>query len=141
MSPRAVGVMPELKTGRYSTFTADQGIAVATSVGLPRFRLGYAIEHEIDALKPFGLLKLPRDRFEVAYRKRLDLTGPERLRWQFQEIAAEHPGEPLVFLCFEDVSKQWCHRRLLADWWLERTGQLIPEIELAQLTLTDQEDR
>jgi hypothetical protein len=34
-------------------------------------------------------------------------------------------------LCFEDLTKPglWCHRRPFANWWLENTGEVVPELE------------
>jgi hypothetical protein len=34
-------------------------------------------------------------------------------------------------LCFEDVDQpgKSCHRRMLATWWQEHTGDVVPELE------------
>ncbi|MDR2170525.1 MAG: hypothetical protein LBP59_10320 [Planctomycetaceae bacterium] len=38
--------------------------------------------------------------------------------------------KPVVLLCYEDVSKvgQWCHRRMFAEWWENKTGEIIEEL-------------
>jgi hypothetical protein len=123
-------VTPTLRTGRYTTHRAEHGVAVAASIGQPKWPLPYPLEHELRDLMPFGLFgrDLPPDEFEARYRKRLERVGVDRLRRQFQAIAAEHRGEPLVLLCREKPGEP-CHRRVFADWWRERTGEAIPEVE------------
>ena len=40
-------------------------------------------------------------------------------------------GKDVVLLCYEDVRKgesDWCHRTIFADWWREKTGEVIPEL-------------
>jgi len=40
--------------------------------------------------------------------------------------------KPVVLLCFEDLRQGgsvWCRRRLFADWWKNKTGEIIPELE------------
>jgi hypothetical protein len=40
-------------------------------------------------------------------------------------------NERRVLLSYEDLTKPGlrCHRRLLANWWLENTGEVVPELE------------
>jgi hypothetical protein len=40
-------------------------------------------------------------------------------------------NDHLVLLCFEDVDQpgKSCHRRMLATWWQEHTGDVVPELE------------
>ena len=52
------------------------------------------------------------------------------LRAKFEVISDRHGGRRLVILCFEDVlAGHFCHRRVWAGWWHERTGQSVPELE------------
>ncbi|MGI8800618.1 MAG: DUF488 family protein [Solirubrobacteraceae bacterium] len=120
----------ELRTSCYSAFRAPMGVAVATSIGQPKWPLPYPLEHEVSDLKPFGLFgrDLPWPEFAAGYRERLDRIGVDRLRHQFDQIAAEHPGRPLVLLCWEKPGKP-CHRIVFAEWWYERTGQVVAEQE------------
>jgi Protein of unknown function, DUF488 len=78
---------------------------------------------------PFGLFgrDLPADEFEAGYRERLDRVGVDCLRRQFDAIANEHPGQPVVLLCWEKPGEP-CHRRVFADWWRERTREVVPEV-------------
>ena len=67
--------------------------------------------------------------FEVEYRKRLECIGVDYIR---KLIAGyELLGKDVVLLCYEDVRKgesDWCHRTIFADWWREKTGEVIPEL-------------
>jgi hypothetical protein len=118
-----------LRTGRYTTHRPESGVAVATSIGQPKWPLPYPLKHELRDLMPFGLFgrDLPPHDFEAGYRRRLDRLGVDRLREQFEAIAADHPGAPLVLLCWEKPGEP-CHRRVFADWWREQTGQNVPEV-------------
>ncbi len=121
---------PRLLTSRYASHRAEHGIAVATSVGRPKWPLDYELDHELRDLAPYGLLhrNLPWDQFEAGYRARLDRVGPDRLRAQFDAI--QHGGRPLVLLCFEDVhAGQPCHRRIAAAWLEEHGFGPVPEVE------------
>src|SRR4051812_32888385 len=86
----------QLMTGRYSTHRPEHGVAVATSIGQPRWPLPYTLEHEISDLMPYGLFKkgLPPEEFAQRYRERLDGIGVVPLARQFEAIAAQHPGRP-----------------------------------------------
>jgi hypothetical protein len=126
----AAATGPVLLTGRYHTHRSEHGVPIATSIGKPRWPLPYTLEHEVRDLMPWGLFgrDLAWAEFERRYRARLDRIGVARLRAQFDAIAAEHPGRPLVLLCWER-SGEPCHRRVFADWWLEWTGQSAPEVD------------
>lgn len=115
---------PELKTGNYT--------AVRISVGSPRWKVGYDISGAISELMPKGIFGKfeTKEAFEVEYRKRLDCIGPEYIRKLLS--AYERLGKDVVLLCYEDVRKSgdddWCHRTIFADWWREKTGEVIPEL-------------
>jgi hypothetical protein len=127
--------MTDLATGRYSTFRPEMGVAVATTVSLPKWPLPYELRHHIRRLAPWGLMKLDGDQFTAAYRARLDRLDVAALIERFDAISSEEGGRPLVLLCYEDVlAGQLCHRRVFAEWWFERTGQPSFEID-AQLRL------
>jgi hypothetical protein len=117
-----------LATGRYATFRPSMGVPVQISLGRPKFPLDYELHEEIRELMPRGLLgkELSEEEFTRRYRDRLDLGA---LRAQFDAISKRHDGKRLVLLCFEDVKAgQFCHRRVFADWFHERTGQRVPEV-------------
>jgi hypothetical protein len=130
-------VTVRLATGRYKTFRLEQGIPVAITVGKPKWPLGYAIEHEIRWLAPWGLMRLDGDEFVRAYRDQLDRLDLDVLIERFEAIGAQHGGQRLVLLCFEKPG-ELCHRRVFAEWFEEHTGRRVPEVEDPQLQLHDE---
>jgi hypothetical protein len=75
---------------------------------------------------------------EQSYRQGLEEIGVEKIQDQFQELS-EESRIPLVLLCHEDVMEgQECHRRWFADWWLEQTCQVIPELEPGMIEESDE---
>lgn len=114
---------PELKTGKYT--------AVRISVGSPRWKVGYDINGAINELMPKGIFGKYETKaaFEVEYRKRLERVSVEYIRKLL--TGYELLGKDVVLLCYEDVRKgesDWCHRTIFADWWREKTGEIIPEL-------------
>jgi hypothetical protein len=124
----------DLATGRYQSFDPAQGVPVRTTVGRPRFRLGYELKHEIRELAPVGLMNLDGAEFEAAYRARLDRLDLGALVERFEAISAAEGGQRVVLLCFEDVwAGQACHRRTFAAWFEEQPdGWSVPELEPGQ---------
>jgi len=123
---RQAGVL----TGRYATFKPEHGTPVRTSVGRPPFwRMG-ALPHSRSA-SPYGVfgnksLGTPEEE-EVAYRMRL-ADQEEELLAELADIAEAHPGKPLVLLCFEDTSVDYCHRQWLAAWLRDRFDIIVTEV-------------
>jgi hypothetical protein len=106
------------------------GVPVQTSIGRPRFSLEYELREQVSELMPVGLLgKMSDDEFTSRYRERLARLDLDALRAKFDAIQKRHDGKRVVLLCFEDVrAGEFCHRRVFADFWLERTGELVPEV-------------
>ena len=113
---------PELKTGKYTV--------VGVTRGAPKFRLGYALAGNIMEIAPPGYLfnEYDRRRFTPAYFRYMDRTGVQRIQQLLEHYAAY--GKPVVLCCYEDVRNpdDWCHRLVFAEWWLQRTGELIEEL-------------
>ena len=121
---------------------------VGISRGVPRWRLPYRYK-KLPMLAPSReafRIEDPKE-FERVYRTELEEIGAERITQALRVISQEHGGKPLVCLCWER-SGEFCHRRVWADWWLEQTGQRVPELEAnavveqhkpAQKTLFDME--
>jgi len=74
--------------------------------------------------------------FEARYRTRLDGYGVDKIRGVFHAIARSYPGKPLVLMCYEDLTKAACHRRLFAEWWQEQTGEHVEEMAPALVNQT-----
>ncbi|MEW1700700.1 hypothetical protein [Streptomyces sp. NPDC091278] len=123
--------MLTLFTSRFPGFREAQGVPVRITRGHPRYKLSYTIRHRITELAPReAYFKEPLPVFTAAYRADLDQTGVERVAGLLNAVASEAGDHRLVLLCFEDLSKPglWCHRRLFADWWQERTGDVVREL-------------
>ncbi|MGI5151416.1 hypothetical protein ACQEVC_34470 [Plantactinospora sp. CA-294935] len=123
----------QLFTGRYQRFRPDQGAPVRTTVGAPRFRLPYEIAGEARLLMPsFAMLKLDEEPYRAIYRERLETGGVDAIRRQLRTIAVAAGASQLVLLCFCDLTvappNNWCHRRMFAQWWQERTGEEVTEL-------------
>ncbi len=126
--------MLTIATSRYAAGekVVASGLApVRTTVGAPRFRLGYELAGSVGMLAPYGL-RLIEDRaeFEAAYRARLDGFGVDVIRAALDDVARSAGAAGVVLLCFEDLDdpEQWCHRTTFAGWWREQTGEDVVEL-------------
>lgn len=132
-----------LFTSRYQRFRPEQGAPVRSTVGAPRFPLSYELAGEARLLAPsYAMLKLDQAPYLELYRERLEAAGVDKIRRQLRAIAAGANADRLVLLCFCDLSvpppDNWCHRRMFAAWWQERTGEEVPELaEQPEPTLFD----
>jgi hypothetical protein len=135
----------ELATARYADFILPMGVPVQTSIGRPKFPIRYDLTEEAKRLMPWGLVGkgMSDVDFTDHYRARLEKAGPDALRRLFYGISGRHGGARVVLLCFESVHAdlaitrtqrggigQFCHRRVFAAWWEERTGHHVPELSV-----------
>jgi len=125
----------QLVTSRYKDrkqIIASGLVPVRTTLGAPRWSLGYELQATIRELAPTrDIFHMAPKQFEIEYPARvLEHHGVEKLRGLFADISAQHEGRGLVLLCFEDVTIDdlCCHRRLFARWWQEKTGEAVPEL-------------
>ena len=113
---------PELKTGNYTV--------VGITRGAPKFPLRYTLAGNIMEIAPPGYLfnEYNRERFTPPYFQHMDRVGTARIAQILQHY--EDMGKPVVLCCYEDVRKpgEWCHRLVFAEWWLQRTGEMIEEL-------------
>lgn len=123
-------------TSRYSNkelLNEDKYYPVGISIGKPRFKLGYTIREQCYSLAPKGyMLNMKLDEFIPAYYKKLENIGNFNIVDMVAKLdeKARSEGKELVLLCFEDVRipKDWCHRTVFAQWWLEKVGEVIEEL-------------
>jgi len=121
-------------TSRYSNPTLQNGFytTIRVSIGTPKWQLGYKLCGELTEIMPFGLLgKYDHDPggFKKAYYARLNSIGAQSIATQLRRF--ESLGKDVVLLCYEDIRKgadNWCHRVVFAEWWKEKTGELIEEL-------------
>jgi hypothetical protein len=129
------GITPlPLATSRYSAraLIVASGLApIRTSIGHPRWKLGYELAGSCKELMPLrSMLQMEQDEYRALYEARLDAVGFTRLDDLLRTLSEQAGGRGLVLLCFEDLAKPglWCHRRMFAAWWEAKCGQAVPEL-------------
>ena len=132
--PERSGALGRVWTARYSNpRIPDSGLApVRITVGFPRFRLRYSLAATLRELAPDRAWLHIDDRaaFSALYCAKLDALGVDAIRRLLDEVRAAAGTDP-VLLCFEDCRKpgEWCHRLAFAEWWHERTGEPVLELD------------
>jgi hypothetical protein len=116
-------------------------VAVGISRGVPRGelakRLPYRYKRLVGLAPPSGLFErwkagtIGPDEYTRVYHAYLDSLGPEEVIGQLEKKSAENEEKPLVLLCWCSPG-EFCHRRIWADWYLEKTGQEVPELGFAE---------
>jgi len=113
-----------MKTASFFTYTGPGRISIAryaprgTPAGYRQYR---ALAPDADMLKMNRALYLPR------YMAILDQLDPLQVWGDLHRLAGDQ--EP-VLLCWERppfTPTNWCHRRLVADWFQDRLGVAVPE--------------
>jgi uncharacterized protein YeaO (DUF488 family) len=65
------------------------------------------------------------DEYRRRYRQDiLDVLDPDKV---LRDLRVEKAGHDIVLLCFEK-DRTYCHRGLVAEWFLERKGIMVPEL-------------
>lgn len=117
---------------------------VRTSLGGPRWISEASGWPAIEELMPKGFKSVERGEFFQRYFARMDSFGVEHIAAKLMEVHSHQtPGSwsetpederlPLALLCFEDLSKgEFCHRRMFAQWWAEKTDVQIDEHNFAE---------
>jgi hypothetical protein len=102
-------------------------VAIRISVGHPRWKLPYQVAGAIPGLAPDrAWIGIERAEYDPLYRAKLDAAGVEKIRAEIRALTDERPA---VLLCFESLMDgAWCHRRIFADWWQEKTGEIVAEL-------------
>ena len=126
--------MCSLATCSYTEFSQSMGAAVRFTAGAPRWRLPYRLAGHARLITPDrSLLRLPKDAYTLAYRRQLEQAGVGPIRAELSRLAAGAPT--VVLLCYERLAEapkdghaNWCHRTLFAAWWVEQTGDIVPEL-------------
>lgn len=115
-------------TGSYSGTSWEIGKAVAISLRLPK---GWGKRPVLSALAPLPyMLKLPRLQYIGEYYSRiLAKRSPE-------QIADLLRGR--VMCCYEKPNV-FCHRRIVAEWLKEKTGEEVLEWGFSGILLTSRE--
>lgn len=130
-----------IATGRYQDKRInDSGhFAVRTTRGAPRFPLPYTLEASFSEMQPpREIFAAELHEFRPAYEAHLDRVGVEAITTRLGQLTQQAQGRRVMLLCYCDLEEaQFCHRTLFRNWFLKRTGQLLPETQADQST-TDQ---
>lgn len=114
--PPSGDLLLHLSTDRYQHHRAGHGVAVRTTAGAPRFRLGYELGGNLQQAAPDrAMLHLPPTEFADAYLGKLERVGLDVILEAAQQIADQARDNRLCLLCF-CADRTTCHRRLLGDW-------------------------
>lgn len=124
-------------TSRYSnkelSNNSGKYYCVGISLGAPRFPLGYQLETQCYSLAPkYYMLKMGYEEYKEAYCRKLEGIGEDKIIDMVSrfDLIAESEGKELVLLCYEDIRnpEDWCHRTIFAEWYAEKTGEIIQEL-------------
>lgn len=124
-------------TSRYNnralTGMLGRVVPVCISVGVPRWNLPFDLRFHLEVLKPHRLLlkEQNQEKYRESYVRKLEAAGMEAIGKSIEQVSAAAGGRDPVLLCFENVAGgEWCHRRMFAEWWVDRIGEPVDELEL-----------
>ncbi len=121
----------------YTSYWSNRDLAkvdavkVSISRGQPKWPLPFRYRRAMllaPSRETFGLRS--DEAFEAAYLAELEEAGVEKIGALLERISVEEGGGPLVLLCFEKPGEV-CHRRMFAEFWQERTGVVVPELQFS----------
>jgi len=116
-----------MKTASYFTYPGPGriGISVGTPRGIPA---GYRMFKPLAPTRVMLHLDYPTYR-KLFFGDILSRLDPAQVVEQLKKLAGE--SEP-VLLCFEKppfTPDNWCHRRIVAEWFKETLGLDVPEYQ------------
>jgi uncharacterized protein YeaO (DUF488 family) len=110
---------------------------VGISRGVPRGKLAkelpYRYKRAVNLTPSSELFRRWRagtvgpDEYTRVYRSYLDNLGLEEVISELERKSADNGGKSLVLLCW-CAPGEFCHRRVWADWYFQKTGQEVPEL-------------
>lgn len=123
-----------MKTSSFYLYSGDGRVSIARTAPrrvAARFRV-------YKALAPGKWLFDPAYKDYAAYRERYfrEILGPLDAQKVWDELYALADGHEPVLLCHEHLLKlgDWCHRRMVAEWFEEKLGVEVPEMTVAPKT-------
>lgn len=111
-----------MKTASFFSYTGTSGISVALSQ--PR-GMQYPCERLLNPTR--NMLKIPETQYRQVYLEILSKLDPMATWEKLHSLVS--PGTEPTLLCWEDLTKldMWCHRTMIADWFLASIGQYVIE--------------
>ena len=123
-----------MKTSCFYLYTGEGRISIART----------SPKHVVDGLKYYPALTAGKWLFDTAYkdyatyRERYfrEILAPLDPRKSWDDLHALACGHEPVLLCHEHLRKtdDWCHRRLVAEWFEQALGVSVPEMAVAPKT-------
>jgi len=114
-----------MQTASFFTFNGSGRIAISRSV--PRgISPGFLVCRKLAPGVWFN--SVPRNEYERLFR--LEILGPLDPQRMWDELHAMTGGAEPVLLCFERPPFTWknyCHRRMVAEWFEMALGVVVPE--------------
>jgi hypothetical protein len=107
-----------MKTSYFAKYKEDNGVSIA--VGTPRWFNG---EQEKSLFPTWDLVNgihdgsMNREEYEVKYRQILNKLDANEIYEKYKDS---------VLLCWEKIG-EFCHRRIVAEWIYEETGNVVEE--------------
>ena len=123
-----------MKTSSFYLYSGSGRISIARAV--PRqVAAGFKVYR---ALAPGAWLFDPVYKDYATYRERYfrEILAPLNPRKSWDDLHALACGHEPVLLCHEHLRKtdDWCHRRLVAEWFEQALGVSVPEMAVAPKT-------
>jgi hypothetical protein len=118
-------------TSYYNNLAVIDAIAIGAlpvriSWGTPRFKITYRERLVVapEIIPEREMAWMDPDTYKKFYFDILEEETVDAIRARFLGFGATD----LILLCFCKPSAPFCHRRLFADWWMDKTGEIIPEL-------------
>ncbi len=114
-----------MKTGCYFTYSGPGRIGI--TVGRPRGIRGYRLYSALAPRRAWLNLPYPAYR-QLYFTEILAPLCPNEVEKALRDLASPH--EP-VLLCYERppfTDANWCHRRMVAEWFHDEIGLEVPEL-------------
>lgn len=114
-----------MKTASWYTWRGEGriGISVGTPRGMPG---GYRLYRPLNPRR--DMLEMSKPEYERIYFGMLAQLDPQKAWDDLHRLVG--PGVEPVMLCYERPpfsAGNWCHRRMVADWFKQTLGQDVPE--------------
>ena len=121
-----------MKTSRFKNIGILPDTYIPISVS--RFPPSWYVGKQYQDLAPSAKLLMDTRHDNLSYDEYLERFRLETLSKLDPEKVYNHLnsfGKEPVILCFEDLTipNEWCHRRIIADWFNEHLNVFVPEFE------------
>lgn len=116
-----------MKTASYTSYKGTGRIRI--SVGRPWGIKWAEYESYLPLAPNRSWLGLPYDEYRPLFVERLQALNAQQV---WDDLHALVPGHEPVLLCFEKPplsADNWCHRQMVAEWFLEELGQEVAEFD------------